>query len=87
LTKLSEEIDSWGTFLNALRTPDRILMRQLFRDVERDDFQAIEASPDEDITEAFFLAMLISQKKKIELIAEMKRKHEAHQLSLLGIVS
>jgi hypothetical protein len=41
--------------------------------LKRDYAKAIEASPDEDITEALFLAMLISQQKEIDLISEKKQ--------------
>lgn len=70
---LRQELESWRPFVEALRLEDRQIARRMMDSCWR-YFEAIESSQKEYLTEPFFLAILLTQERRLkELEAQLDR--------------
>jgi hypothetical protein len=68
VSKLSQEIDSWGPFVESLALEDR----ELFKDMVQETWNyldSVEFCKDEYTTEAFILSLLIGNQKAINSLS------------------
>ncbi|HXQ92172.1 MAG TPA: hypothetical protein VN739_04140 [Nitrososphaerales archaeon] len=71
--KLADEIESWRSFAEALRSEDRQLLRRMLEKIWTCS-DAVENCKEGYETEAFLLSLLISQQKTIDLLEKKKRE-------------
>ena len=72
-SEITEELDSWQRFADALRAEDRTLFNEMLR-LCYEYFPAIQARDSPFPTEALFMSLLLAQHKTImQLTAELKK--------------
>jgi hypothetical protein len=84
---LREELESWRPFVEALRSEDRQVAREMMERCTR-YVEAIEASGKEYLTEPFFLSVLLVQEKQIRAfeaeLSTLRGEAEAWKRSRVG---
>ena len=72
-SEITEELDSWRRFADALRAEDRALFNEMLR-LCYEYFPAIQARDSPFPTEALFMSLLLVQHKTImQLTAELEK--------------
>jgi hypothetical protein len=67
-SKLEEEIESWRGFPWALRKDDRELWNTMIRQVRESYSEAVERSGKDLAVDPFFMSLILSQQKIIQLL-------------------
>lgn len=67
-TEITEELDSWQRFADALRAEDRALFNEMLR-LCHEYFPAIQARDSPFPTEALFMSLMLVQHKTIVWLA------------------
>ncbi len=75
-TEITEELDSWQRFADALRAEDRALFNEMLR-LCHEYFPAIQARDSPFPTEALFMSLMLVQHKTIVWLAAEVEKLKA----------
>jgi hypothetical protein len=81
-TEITEELDSWQRFADALRAEDRALFNEMLR-LCHEYFPAIQARDSPFPTEALFMSLMLVQQKTIVWLAAEIEKLKADRYARL----
>ncbi len=77
-SEITEELDSWQRFADALRAEDRALFNEMLR-LCYEYFPAMQARDSPFPTEALFMSLLLIQHKTMVLLAKEVEKMKAEE--------
>jgi hypothetical protein len=77
-SEITEELDSWRRFADALRAEDRALFNEMLR-LCHEYFPAIQARDSPFPTEALFMSLLLIQHKMVVWLAKEVERMKAEE--------